>query len=551
MQAEQTLAAPAFDGTDAQKELATELFQIFRAQGRFFSDTAPIRLSLSQLADVMAQRQPKGKDWPKRVDAALAASAAVFAREEDGDEVYFVTSRQGTPPTGPSGRRDQVLTTRFATPEPKRERPVREVRVKTPSESMLPTVDTTYTAAPVVDTVPFEVVSTSPEPAPVAAPSEAHEIDPATADEQEIAAAIRQALGGEISVARWGDRWMGEERLQRLSRGDLRRIEDFVREQSTGVATDAEIAQDVLGVRPNAAGYESTLFAVNFRLSRETREFEYLGSAANGVWSLANPAAIGTTKRKASEIGQDYRVLLEYGESTEAVEEGLVEHILSFYEYTYGVLPLDANMRSIMPEAGFRDQRAARITFESPQTSETVVAELRFPTGNRGGFIAGLETFFAENLVPGAVLTIEKTDQPLHYLLEYFQVSGEDRKLLHLDEKKGKYIFRPTTYYCATQDEFVLSENRLPRMADQKPLDERTKRRPELVVAAAFERAGENVQTADNPKYYALFSDLLAAANIERPVPAELLRDILTSDTYPEFSADETTEDAFFYTPAS
>ena len=149
------------------------------------------------------------------------------------------------------------------------------------------------------------------------------------------------------------------------------------------------------------------------------------------------------------------------------------------------------------------------------------------------------------------MLTIEKPDQPQHYLLEYFRVSGEDRKLLALDEKKGKYVFRPTTFYCATQDEFVLSENRVPRFADQKPLDERSKRHPEQVIAAAFERAGENVQTSDDPKYYALIADLQAAANVERPIPAELLRDLLVNDTHPEFSADESTEDAFFYTPTA
>lgn len=550
MQAQQTLAAPEFGGTKDQQSLATELFQIFRAQGRFFSDTAPIRLSLSQLAEVMTQQRPKEKDWPKRIDAALSASSAVFAREADGDEVHFVTTRRGVIPGEGNGQREQVLTTRFATPQPKRERPVREPRMTKPA-AIAPETTEPGLAEPEFAATPFEVVTPSTTSATAAPAAEVREIDPATADEDELAAAVRQALSGDLSVARWGDRWMGEERLQRFSRGDLRRIEDFIREQSDGVATDAEIAQDVIGIRPNVTGYDAALFAVNYRLSRETREFEFLGSATSGLWSLANPAAIGTSKRKASEIGQDYRVLLEYGDSAEAVEEGLVEHILSFYEYTYGVLPLDANLRSIMPEPGFRDQRAARITFESPQTSETVIAEVRFPTGNRGGFIAGLESFFAENLVPGAVVTIEKTEQPLHYLLEYFQVSGEDRKLLHLDEKKGKYTFRPTTFYCATQDEFVLSENRFPRMADQKPLDERTKRHPEQVVATAFERAGENLESAEAPKYYALFGDLLAAANIERPVPAELLRHILTSGTYPEFSVDESTEDAFFYTPAS
>ena len=39
---------------------------------------------------------------------------------------------------------------------------------------------------------------------------------------------------------------MSEERVQRFSRGDLRRIEDLLREQSEPVS-DRDIVQDVLG----------------------------------------------------------------------------------------------------------------------------------------------------------------------------------------------------------------------------------------------------------------------------------------------------------------
>jgi hypothetical protein len=135
--------------------------------------------------------------------------------------------------------------------------------------------------------------------------------------------------------------------------------------------------------------------------------------------------------------------------------------------------------------------------------------------------------------------------------LEYFQVSGEDRKLLYLDERKVKYAYRSTTYYCATQDDFLLSEGRFPKLADIKPLDDRARRRPEQVVQTTFERIGENVGTSDDPRYSASFGDLLAVANIERPISAEYLRDILTSGTYPEFSTDESSEDVYVYQPVS
>lgn len=569
MQTDATITGPAFSGSKEQQELAERLFSVFQARGRFFSDLTPIRLTVAQMAEFMEQQEP-GADWPGLIDAALSASPDVFSREEQDDSIVFATTRAGTPGvSGNDAGRQQVLIRRFVDPEPRRE----PVRRPTPARQFEPTPPEPVVAdeprrtetysrledlgmpepdvqPDVVEQAPDERVEEPVVDVPSAPSIATDTLDVASASDEDLAEAVRSSLTREIAVARWGDTWMAEDRVERLSRGDLRRIEDYLKEQDAGAATDEDIVQDVFGVRPNAPEYDTRRFAINFRLSRETREFEYLGTSRLGLWSVANPPPVGTSKRKASEIGQDYRFLLDYRTPDEMIEEGLVEHILSFYEYTYGVLPLDANIASIMPEAGFPEQRAARITFESPQTNETFQAELRFPTGNRGGFIAGLETFFADNLVPGAVVTIEKTDRDDQFLLEYFRVSGEDRKLLHVDEKKGKYAFRSTTYYCATQDEWVLSENSYPKLADAKPLDDRARRRPEHVVAVTFERVGENVGDALMPRYSASFTDLLAVANIERPISAELLRDILTSGTYQEFSADDSSEDTFFYSPS-
>jgi hypothetical protein len=578
MQTEQTAPTLDLGGTKKQKELASRLFRVFEGRGRFFSNNAPIRLTLEQLSEFMQEQEPDHADWAKDIDTALTASTNVFVREEQEGEVVFMTTRTGRVPSL-TANVDQAHTLgkRFATPEPKRAIPPTRRIIpsrSTPSfiDSTLPPTepsisrayppltDDSYTVVPttlptfveaptsVEDEIlveapsPFEPITTQPvSPA-------GGTLDLAGASDDEIAAAIQESLGQELSVARWGDLWMMEDRVQRFSRGDLRRFEDFLREQG-GISTDEEIVQDILGIRSNAPDFPGTRFALNFRLSRETREFEYVGTATAGVWSLSNQPSIGTTRRKPSEIGQDYRYLLDYRTPDEGLEEGIVEHVLSFYEYSYGVLPLDANLATLLPEPGFADQRAARITFESPQTGETIVTELRFPTSNRGGFVAGLELFFADNLVPGAVLTIERTDRPNHFLLEYFQVSGEDRKLLHLDERKGKYAFRSTTYYCATQDDFLLTEGRFPKLADAKPLDDRVRRRPDQVVQTTFERVGESAGSSDAPRYLASFSDLLAAANVERPISAEYLRDILTSGTYPEFSVDESSEDVYAYQP--
>ena len=62
------------------------------------------------------------------------------------------------------------------------------------------------------------------------------------------------------------------------------------------------------------------------------------------------------------------------------------------------------------------NQRTTVLTFECPQVYTTYLVELRYPTPNRGGFIVGLDDFYNENLVPGA-LAIDPRDRkrrPLH-----------------------------------------------------------------------------------------------------------------------------------------
>jgi hypothetical protein len=97
----------------------------------------------------------------------------------------------------------------------------------------------------------------------------------------------------------------------------------------------------------------------------------------------------------------------------------------------------------------------------------------------------------------------------------------------------------------------LLDEHRFPKLADARPLEERIRRRPEQVVAATFERVGDNIGSASAPRYRASFTDLLAVANVERPLSAEFLRDILTGGAYREFMADDTEEDVFIYEPGT
>jgi hypothetical protein len=589
VQTEVERPSPAFEGTKKQVALLEAVFGLYRARGMFFSDRAPIVIPLQVLAEQLSELGVADAT-EQNIEKALAANPSIFRGQEIDGALAYATTRLGTlpPDEDERGMAAHDLRERFTIPEPPR--PVSRPRRDEPASEKLQSDDassvyfppdswqaaiaaalqqpsqpatlTELTAAEISGDLAFtadaaldsEVVEAPSDD--VAAPFQEEpdtfvegEIgDVARASDEQLAEAVRLTLSREIEIARWGDTWMIEEQTPRLSRGDIRKVQDFL-EDAGAPLRDTDIVRDLYSVNPNAPDFASRRFALNFRLSRESREFEYLGTDTAGLWALPGMAAIGSDRRKASEIGQDYRFLLDYRAPDEGLEDGIIEHVLTFYEFHLGVLPLNANVARVLPKAAFTDQRAARLTFESPQTLETVEAELRFPTSNRGGYVIGLEMFFAANLVPGAVLTIEHTEEPAHYILEYFQMSRQDRKLLQLDERKNRYVFRSTTYYCATQDEMLLSDSKYPKLENMSPLDDRDKRRPEIVVATTFERIGENVGGAEEPRYRAGFSELLAVANVERPISEKYLRDILTGGTYPEFQRDENEEDAFFYNP--
>jgi hypothetical protein len=239
-------------------------------------------------------------------------------------------------------------------------------------------------------------------------------------------------------------------------------------------------------------------------------------------------------------------VLLGLGDEPALVDEGVVEHVLTFYEFRHGVLPYDANFQSIIAGPVLQGQRSAIVQFESPLTSQTFPIEVRFPTGNRGGYLAGFADFFTEHLVPGAFVTIEAGDNPGTYTIEFLTVSGQDRKLLELDEKKNQYKFESTTFYCAPNEDMLVAENRFPKLVGASPLDDRTRRQPEKVLANAFNYVGERVDS-EGEQLMAVMDELVAAANIERPMPAALIRALASSDEHPEFTLDPEADDVVYY----
>ena len=526
-------------------------------------------------------------------DEDQAASEPLAPIEVVSETVYVVTTRSGKVPLNNTPVNNHTFETRLMTPEPEvvriaepvRERPrvdpswatytipddfdlegdeeygdladteLAESAGIEPVEAVAPEL-TGDAVEPVVESAPEPVVEEEPvaavEEAAVPAEEEAVAEAPAAAapvaggildvsgySDEAIAAAIESQLGADVRAAVFGSQWMAEERVARLSRGDLRRIKDYIEEQEQPLP-DTTLVQDILNVRPNAVDFPAVQFAVNYRLSREHRDFEFVGTNDQRFWNVSSAPPLGTTRRKPNEIGTDYRYLVEEVPDATPRSVDAIDHVLTFYEFTLGLLPFDQDLQRLLPAPLHPDQKAAVLTFEFPQAYATYLVELRYPTPNRGGFLLGLDDFYADNLVPGAMISISATENDGHYKVEFLPGEDQTARLLELDDRRSpRYLFRPTTFSCAVDDAWSISEDRFPRFASEKPLDDRIRRRPDAVVEATFERIG----IQDGESWIATFDDLMAAVNVERPFSEKLLRDIL--EQTPEITSDGS--DTFTY----
>lgn len=571
-----------FQGSTQEKALAERIFGLVRARGAFMSTDAPIRVSLASIVEFFEGQGEKVS--VETIEAAVKANAARFALEEVDGQTILATTRTGLAPVTRATDNPHTFGNRFMTPLPKPERPAKPVRERArvdPSWATLPAVlsdldfgdesedegEIELEAEPVptplveaeapeeAEAVPTpEMVEVAPEaaPEPPAPPARTITLPVVTAtdvtgvDDVELATAIRERLDTDPRVANFGEQWLMEDRVPRFSRGDLRRMKDYLQEQEQPLADDL-LVQDVLGLRPGTPEFDLTRFAINYRLSREHRDFEFVGTANQRFWTTGSLPQIGTTRRKPNEIGTDYRYLLEEMPAEPAYRSvESVDHVLTLYEYLHGLLPYNPEMQALLPAPLLPNQRSVVFTFECPQSYTTYLVELRYPTPNRGGFILGLDDFFAENLVPGAILSIRRTENDGHYRVEYLPEKPENARLLELDERRAqRYVFRPTTYACGVEEPMLLTEERFGSLNGEKPLDDKARRRPEAVVAVTFERVGDNREGT----YSADFSTLLAGVNIERPVSATLLRSILESDDTGAFSPDPERADVYTYVP--
>lgn len=555
--------ALSYSGTGAQKQIAKDIFQVLRAQGRFMSEISPIEVSFASIAGYLGQTANVSESDAL---ATIKANKEIFALDEREGSLFVITTRSGVVPGRLAPKTaSHDFKNRLMTPLPKPETPpappierpridsgwnalegffddlTEEIDIEFEETDILATGDETTIELD-------ELVAVLPDAPRTITVAATPTTDVSGVDDVELADAIRERLGADLRVATFGDQWMLEDRVTRLSRGELRRLKEYIQEQERPL-TDDMLVQDVFNIRPGTEDFDLMRFAVNYRLSKEHREFDFVGTSGQRFWSTNSLPQIGTKRRKPNDIGSDLKYLL--AESTPAPAPRSIEsvdHVLTYYEYQHGLLPFDADLQALLPTPLLPDQKSAVLTFECPQSYTTYLVELRFATPNRGGFILGLDDFFTENLVPGALISIQRTENDGHYRVEYLPSTGESMRLFEVEDRRQRYVFRPTTFACTVDPDFLLTEERFPRLNGEKPLDDKQRRRTESVVSATFERVGD---MHEGHGYSATFSDLLAAVNIERPFSEAFLRQVLEQDDSGAFAVDPDREDVYTYVPGT
>ncbi|EFO81697.1 hypothetical protein OSCT_0442 [Oscillochloris trichoides DG-6] len=352
-------------------------------------------------------------------------------------------------------------------------------------------------------------------------------------------------------IVSFGRSYYPEASVTNLGKNDLRRIRDYILERNEPLL-DTEIIADLYHHSPRQADYEGFRFSLNYRLHRE-KDFEFVGVEGARLWSTKGLPPIGGKRVKAAEMGQITSYLVEGFDnslelqSAEAIRtSGSITRLLSFFEWEYGVLPFDASIAALVPTPMLPDQRSAVLRFESPQHYTTYLVEVRYPTGNRGGWLQGLEEFFRDHLVPGAMITISRGAEPNLFMISYEEAPEASDRLLTLDEKKNKFAFANLSYFCAVDADQVPSQSRYGRLKNLKSLPMGERRKSETVLEHVFEVMGEQVGSRSEPRYTLGLDDMLLAFNVLRPGSRSLLEHLLAHSD--PFSSEA--DGRYLFTPA-
>ena len=573
---------PTFAGSPGERALAEQIHELLRQQGRFFSSDAPLRQHLSNLVTYFAKRLNVSTDAAaKQVNAALQANPAIFALEVvkvvvDDNEAEDIVERDDTlVTTGINGAyvpfhvdESHSLSARLY--EPENPLPIDDMSVViTTTRPIMPKIDPVYVSdywlngsSEISETgdEALEDVESFGEEEPIAAIAQPGVKSPSvrSSDAQRInlpqgisidlaqptatimalhGDAIVSAMRGVIEkdstkrIAIFGNQTAYEHEVRSFSKNDLRQITEYIESEMGKPVEDTDILVNVLRVNRRAADFEKQRFALNFRM---LKDLEFVGVAGANLWATRKLLdKVGANKRFKSADMAGFVNHLEEGfdDSTtvttvEAIQaKGSVTHTLTFFEWEYGILPLTDALAAILPSQVINRQSAAVVEFEVPQHSFSVSINMRFPVGNRGGWLQGFDEFFRDVLVPGAILTFKRTSKPNVVSVTYAEADERTEQLLYIDDskKKSKFAFGELAINCEVDEDMLPTQLAVGRIRRIKFFEISERKNINTLIDHIFMGFGEEVGTKQEPVYRMSFEQLFNVMSIYRSITRSYL----------------------------
>lgn len=597
---------PNFIGTADEQKVASAMFGLMLMQSRAFAADVPIRQSLRNFANFFVEQNLRTSQAEAAavVEAAAKANGQVFFRHVADDEVWYYTCRKGVAVKPPSAAPTRYVppvsipSTPQAPVAHKREGgPVVITRtsvapvgtaagqVRTgpalpgfeeagilrtiPRSALLKPDQETLEAAEeqlaislpeeepilVTDVVPAPVKAAPPMIRPQMTTSEGTVIymdatpeDILDAHGPLLQSLLSDALGADGRFVSFGQEWLLADMVTSYTKADLRRAHDAV-EDAADVLLDTTLLTDLYGKNPDDDDFERTRFSLNYALAREKRVFEFRGTSQERYWGLVGMASPrpSRTVLRSSEIGQDFKFLEDEAPRTDE-GAGRWIHALTFYEIENGLLPYSATAKIIFPKPMLKEQRVAQLEFHAPQLNLTVTAELHYPTGNRGGWVEGLEEIL-DNFVPGARVVVEGSDRDNLFLLTYRKSEPVELETVRYDDKKRRFGFATITVEYQVEEPMLVTRNRFKNLANALRLEENARRKGDQVIAFAFIKVGAKLASEEKPVYRANVNELLPLVNLEKPFSRASLVRFMT--THPHYQKDESSveEGTYLYKP--
>jgi len=240
---------------------------------------------------------------------------------------------------------------------------------------------------------------------------------------RDIKASLLGALKNQTELVRIGTAWFPQSLLVDMHKGQLNLVEALLDSQSGGPLSSADLIEEMeLKSKDNPKLIE---FSLNYALQEDPR-FDEVGTSGKYSWFLRKlepkyvlekPLTLQSTAtcQVFSDLSEEkQKLFLELNDELSyslkdldsAPEKDSASIVLNYPHWRAGSLPITPAVMGIFPSA--LETEHVKVEFvddENQRISAWVVIPERYVIGLR-------EWFEAQDLIPGSVVEVRKTDQP-------------------------------------------------------------------------------------------------------------------------------------------